>query len=321
MPLQRPLKVGALITEALSPFEFAVAFEVFGLDRPESPEIAYTFATLGECAGLTARQGPLAALAQHDLDGVTGLNTIIIPGWPVYATPSEHMVDVLRRAADAGVRIASFCSGAFLLAACGLLDGRTATTHWKHAALFKSRFPRVHLDPARLWVSEQNIYTAAGSAAAIDLSLHLVREDYGAQAANIVARRLVAAPVRAGGQAQFIERAAPKRTADEKLNQLINGLTARLGSPLTIEALAREAGMSRRTFIRRFEAAAGTPPGRWIMEQRIRRAQALLETSSLSVDEIAFQCGFASAGGFRDRFQTIVGAPPGAYRKRFFVSR
>ena len=321
MPFQRPLKVGALITEALSPFEFAVAFEVFGLDRPESPEIAYTFVTLGERAGLTARHGPLAAAAQHDLDGVTDLNTLIIPGWPVHATPSEHMVDALRRASEAGVRIASFCSGAFLLAASGLLDGRMATTHWKHAALFQSRFPRVHLDPARLWVAEQNIYTAAGSAAAIDLSLHLVREDYGAQAANIVARRLVAAPVRAGGQAQFIERAAPQRTADETLNGLISGLTARLDSPLTIEALAGEAGMSRRTFIRRFEAATGTAPGRWIMEQRIRRAQALLETSGLPVDDIAFQCGFSSTGGFRERFQTIVGASPGAYRKRFFVSR
>ena len=317
-PLNQNRKIGAIIAETLFPLEFAVAAEVFGLNRPEPPVMRYDFVTVGPSAGVVARSGPLTVAAEMGLDVAQSFHTLIVPGWDRSKRPAPALIKALVNAHGLGVRIASFCSGAFLLAECGLLNGRSATTHWKFAAEFSDRFPAVDLACNKLFVCENGIYTAAGSAAAIDLSLHLVREDYGVEAANVVARHLVSAPIRAGGQAQFIERATPQRAADERLSSLIAALETRLGEALSIGELSKEVGMSRRTFIRRFEAATGATPGQWIAEQRMRRAQSLLEATHLSIDEIAHQCGFSSTGGFRDRFESVVGVSPGAYRRRFF---
>jgi AraC family transcriptional activator FtrA len=314
-----PIKrIGVLVDEVLFPLEYAIAAEVFGLERPEAPAIRYDFITVGRRRGATARSGPMTVIAEAGLEALPTLDSLLVPGWTRRSVPDDTLVMALRAAQREGVRIASFCSGAFLLAGAGLLDGRSATTHWKYAADFAERFPGVSLSCNSLYVEDGGVYTAAGSAAGIDLSLHLVREDYGPAAANCVARRLVTAPVRSGGQAQFIDIPAPNSAADERLAVLIDVLPQRLGESLSIEQLAGEVYMSRRTFIRKFEAATGSSPGRWISHLRVRRAQTLLEATRLPMGDIALQCGFASVEGLRRQFQQIAGVQPSLYRKRFF---
>jgi AraC family transcriptional activator FtrA len=305
------------LSDRLFPLEYAIAWEVFGLERPELPAMAYTFEAVRGVADAVACGGGLEARAPSDLRSLSRCDTILVPGWPMDQETPEDLVRALNRAANKGVRVASFCSGAFLLAEAGLLDGRRATTHWRYAAAFRSRFPEVILEEDRLFVVEGLVFTAAGSAAAIDLCMHLVREDHGADVANAVARRLVTAPVRDGGQAQFIEAPVAVSRGNERLAGVIQGLPARLDQPLTVAGLAREAAMSERSFIRHFGSATGSTPGRHIAGLRVRRAQELLETTTMPVSEVARQCGFETDSAFRTRFRAVVGVPPGTYRARF----
>ena len=309
-------RIGVLVGQ-LSPFELSVALEVFGLERPEALEIRYDLLTIGADAGAPIQSGALNFVPDHGLDIIEHCDTLVVPGWRTRGDSDLRVLHAIRRARAGGVRLVSFCSGSFLLAEAGVLDGRSATTHWIYADAFKDRFPQVTLREDELYVCEPGVYTSAGSAAAIDLSLHIVREDYGAAAANHIARRLVSFPARQGGQAQFIERALPTGSREGSFSELLPALYDRLDEPLTITALAKDAGMSRRTFIRRFEAATGEAPGRWIAEQRVRRAQTLLEETRLSVDAIALRCGFGTTGGFRSRFIAKVGISPRLYRARF----
>lgn len=312
--------VAALVYDQLCSFEFGCAVEVFGLPRPELGEDWYRFVT---CA---AEPGPLRAIggftvtAQAGLDVLATAGTIVIPGWKgADIPPSKELIDALRNAYAAGARIVTICSGVFVLAASSLLDGQRVTTHWRYAEKLKALYPMLDVDPNVLYVDAGRILTSAGSAAGLDLCLHLVRRDFGAQIANQVARRLVIAPHRTGGQAQFIERPVlPERYG--RLAALIGQLSARLHEPLTIDTMAQLAAMSSRTFIRRFQEATGKTPADWLIEARVERAREMLEATSLPVEEIARRTGFGSAATLRHHFRHKVQLSPLAYRQRFAMS-
>jgi AraC family transcriptional activator FtrA len=243
--------------------------------------------------------------------------TIMVPGWRGVDTPVPlQIIEALRKAYSRGARLLSICSGSFVLAATGLLDGRRATTHWRYAEALQRCFPRIQVDPAVLYVDEGQILTSAGSAAGLDLCLHLIRRDYGPAAANQVARRLVIAPHRDGGQAQFLER--PVDACERgSLAALMDKLRSRLHKPLSIANLARLAAMSERTFMRRFRAATGMTPGEWITRARVDRARELLESSALPMDQVAMRAGLGTSATLRHHFRRKVGVSPAEYRKRF----
>jgi transcriptional regulator GlxA family with amidase domain len=230
--------------------------------------------------------------------------------------PPAELVDAVRAAHDAGARIVSLCTGAFVLAAAGLLDGRRATTHWIHAATLAARYPKVRVDPDVLYVDEGDVLTSAGKVAGIDLCLHLVRLDHGAAVANALARRLVMPPHRDGGQAQYTTPPA-SAAQDHALSDLLPWVTARLHMPLTVVDLARRVGMSTRTLTRHFNAVTGTTPLQWLLTQRIYQAQELLETTSQSIEQIAARTGMGSAATLRRHFNRAVGVPPDTYRRTF----
>ena len=259
----------------------------------------------------------LRIIADGGIDRLLDAGTIIIPGWKGLDVPvPARVLDALREAHARGARLLSICSGSVVLAATGLLDGRRATTHWRYAAALQCMYPRIKIDPAVLYVDEGQILTSAGSAAGLDLCLHLVRRDHGHEVANQVARRLVIPPQRDGGQAQFVERPVHKRE-ESALSNVIDGMQRRLASPHSIASLAAMAAMSERSFIRRFRETTGMSPGDWLVSARVDRARELLEATSLSVDTIAAECGFGSAITLRHHFRRKLGISPSAYRTRF----
>jgi transcriptional regulator GlxA family with amidase domain len=242
---------------------------------------------------------------------------VIVPGWAdVDADPPADLVAAVRAAHEAGARVASLCTGAFVLAAAGLLDGRRATTHWAHTDALAARYPRVTVDPDVLYVDNGSVLTSAGKAAAMDLCLHLVRLDHGSAVANTVARRLVVPPHRDGGQAQFVTAPVPVRDG-RPLAELFDWALDRLAQPLTVPDLARQATMSTRNLVRHFRAATGTTPLQWLLSQRIRRAQELLERTDDGIDAIAAATGLGSAATLRRHFHRTVGVPPDTYRRTF----
>lgn len=252
-----------------------------------------------------------------DLDRLAMAGTVIVPGWQGIDVPvPERTLDALRKAHAQGARLMSICSGSFVLAATGLLDGKRATTHWRYADALQRRYPRVQVDADVLYVDEGNLLTSAGSAAGLDLCLHLVRRDHGPVIANQVARRLVIAPHREGGQAQFIE-APVASTGRNSLSSLLDTLSRRLDEPLRIADLAQWAAMSERTFLRRFQAATGVTPAEWMTRMRLDRARGLLESTGLSIEQIAGQTGLGSATTMRHHFRNRMGVSPAEYRKRF----
>jgi transcriptional regulator GlxA family with amidase domain len=212
------------------------------------------------------------------------------------------------------------CTGAFTLAAAGLLDGRPATTHWRHAAELARRYPRVAVDPRVLYVDDGDILTSAGSAASIDLCLHVVRKDFGAEIANEVARGIVVPPHRDGGQAQYVSQPLPPEPRDDLLADTLAWMQVNLDGDLSVEVLARRAAMSLRTFARRFTASTGTTPHQWVLSQRVILAQRLLETTDLPMDLVAQRCGIGTAASLRQQFQRFVGTTPAAYRRTFRTS-
>jgi transcriptional regulator GlxA family with amidase domain len=254
------------------------------------------------------------------LADVAAADTVIVPAWadPV-ADPPGDLLDALREAHRRGARIASICSGAFVLAAAGLLDGRRATTHWRHAEALAARYPQVQVDAGVLYTEDGNVLTSAGTAAGIDLCLHLVRADHGARAAAEVARRLVVPPHRDGGQAQYIRSPMPAPGASDAdaISRVMAWALEHLDRPLTVAELARQAAMSPRTFARAFSATAGTTPMQWLTRRRIAAAQELLETTDLPVERIAARVGFGSAVTLRARFAQVAGLPPSRYRRAF----
>jgi len=240
-----------------------------------------------------------------------------VPAWPRIGEPvPSAVVDALRAAHADGARLVSICSGAFVLAATGLLDGRRAATHWRYAETLQRLHPAVRVDPDILYTDDGDVLTSAGSAAGIDLALHIVRADHGSAIANQVARRLVVAPHREGGQAQFIERPLPAPD-DDRLAAVIEWALGRLEERLTVEELARRAFMSPRTFTRQFRRATGRSPIAWLIEQRVKASLPLLETTEQPVEWIAARSGFATAASYRRHFARQVGVSPSRYRRSF----
>lgn len=310
-------RVVALVYDGLCTFEFSIAAEVFGTHRSDMPANWYRFA-LASLERRSARaRGGLRVPAEAGLRAFRGAGTIVIPGWrDADEIPPRALLDALRRAHARGVRLVSICSGAFVLAAAGLLDGRRATTHWELADKLRARYPRIDIEPDVLYVDEGDILTSAGSAAGIDLCLHVVRRDFGAEIANRVACRMLVPPHREGGQAQYVQ--SPIRTDGASgLAPVIDWAVGRLQARLTVAALARRANMSARNFARRFVAETGTTPHRWLTQQRLIAAQRRLETTRESVDDVARKAGFETAAAFRHHFRIALGTTPTSYRARF----
>ncbi|MFA9431063.1 helix-turn-helix domain-containing protein [Egicoccus sp. AB-alg2] len=311
-------RVAAVINQGCLTFDLAVPCEVFGWDRSYLAEDWYDFRVVAADPPPIRTATGFTIDTPHRLDVLAEADTILIPGWsdPEVA-PSAELVETLHAAHERGTRLVSICVGAFVLAAAGLLDGRPATTHWAYADRFRTRFPRVRLDPRVLYVDDGQILTSAGTAAGLDLCLHLVRLDHGAEVANGVARMVVTPPHREGGQAQYIERplAAPGRGSE--LQPTLEWALTRLDEPLSVGVLARHASMSPRTFARRFRQVAGTTPGEWLLEQRLTLARRLLETTDGTVDWVAHRCGFASAATLRHHFAQRLATSPRAYRFTF----
>jgi AraC family transcriptional activator FtrA len=315
--LENPLVV-AVAYDGLCTFEFGVVVEMFGLPRPEMGGDWYKFAVASIEMGELRATGGVRIIADGGLDLFEHAGTIIMPGWRgVEHSVPEPLVQALRRAHENGARILSICSGVFVLAAAGLLSGRRATTHWRYADLLTERYPDIEFAPNVLYVDEGNILTSAGSAAGIDLCLHLIRRDFGTEAANKVARRLVVAPHRDGGQAQFVERAVPTPHEGARLSPLLERMREEIHSDYSIGALAKAAGMSPRTFLRRFQATTGTTPAKWLLSERLAKAREMLERSSLSVEKIAESTGFGTAATLRHHFRQQLATTPTAYREMF----
>ena len=327
MPNSKPARkarnplVVALVYDGLCAFEFSCAAEVFGLARPELGPDWYRFETCSRGRSVSSQYG-MRMRAANGLERLLAAGTIVIPGWQGIDVPvPQAILDALRGAHAHGARLLSICSGAFVLAATGLLDGRRATTHWRYAEALQRRYPTICVDPNVLYVDEGSVLTSAGSAAGLDLCLHLVRRDYGSAIANQVARRLVIPPHRDGGQAQFLERPVEDRERKsgqpKSLSVLLDKIRKRPGQSWRIGELARLAAMSERTFMRRFRAATGLSPADWVTRARVDAAREMLENTALPIDHIAERCGLGTPTTLRHHFRKKVGVSPAQYRKRF----
>ncbi len=323
MPDRPALTHGPLVAvvayDGLCTFEFGVAYEVFGLPRPEMGPDWYRYQVVAVEDGPLRAAGGLTVTANGGIDRIREADLIVIPGWrAIDAAAPQLLLDALRDANLRGARVMSLCSGITVLAQAGLLAGLKATTHWRYAASIAARFPDIALDPSVLYVDNGAVLTAAGSAAGIDLCLHVVRRDFGTEAANSVARRLVVPPHREGGQAQFIPGPVPRNHEKDRLSPLFDWMRANIASDMPLATLARRAGMSLRSFQRRFEEATGVAPGEWIATARLREAQRLLETETQAdIEEVARLAGYGSAATLRHHFRTRLGVSPAAYRRQF----
>lgn len=310
-----PHRVVAVLLEGVRVLDLAAPAHFFG----HLGGSRYTFATAALEPGPVASSSGFALPAERGAAAIARAETVVVPGYgDVERTPPEPLLAALRRAAARGARVMSICTGAFALAHAGLLDGRRATTHWADAPALASLFPAVEVDPDVLFVDEGQVLTSAGVAAGLDLCLHVVRRDHGAEVAASLARRSVVAPHRDGGQAQFIDRPLPLTSeGGTDLAATREWALERLEQPLDVATLARHALVSPRTFARRFRAETGTTPHRWLLGERLLRARRLLEGSEASVEEVAMRCGFGSAASLRAHFRRHTGTTPTAYRNTF----
>ncbi|GAA1137194.1 transcriptional regulator GlxA family with amidase domain [Kitasatospora gansuensis] len=308
--------VGCLILDGVRAFDYAVIGEVWSDRRSRLGCPTFELRVCGPPGSRVRFGGGLERVPDAGLDALLTCDLVVVPGVqePTVRAP-EEVLDALRAVHAAGIPIASLCAGAFLLADAGLLDGRRATTHWYLAADLAHRHPAVQVDPEVLFTGDGQVWTSAGVAAGIDLCLHLVRAAHGQQAAAAIARAMVTAPFRSGGQAQFIPTPVPDATADDPLSGVRAAVLGALEHPWTVGELARLATMSERSFARRFTETTGVPPLRWLSEQRVLAAQRLLEETDLPVDEIAVRCGFGSAVSLRPAFTRRVGVAPRDYRR------
>ena len=305
-----------LVLENGNPFEMGVATEVFGLHRPELPGTPYALETCGP-GPVSMRQGFFTITPSAPLDALATMDTVIIPGHPTPDTGApKEVLEILRTASRNGARMVSFCSGSIMLAEAGLLDGLRATTHWNYAERLIARFPEVLVEPDVLFVEDGGVFTAAGSAAALDLALHLVRLDHGEEAVNIVARRLVFAAHRNGDQRQFVD---PPQLADHapSVAGVQEFVEANLHEELSVADLAQQASMSVTSFHRWFKLQTSSTPQQWVIKQRVARTRRLLETSTASIEVIAAQTGLGTATNLRQHFRRHVGTTPTAYRASF----
>lgn len=312
-----PGLVATVAYDGLCLFEFGIAAELFGLPRPELGMPWYEFTVVGVDRQASRSLGGVRVHPGRGLSALRRARTIVLPGWKSpHEPPPPPLLRELRAAHARGARLMSICSGAFILGYSGLLDGRRATTHWRYTEIFRELFPKVRLEPDVLYVDEGQIITSAGSAAGIDAGLHLIRRDFGAAVANRVARRLVVAPHREGGQKQFIPSPLGERAAS-RFQRVVDWTRRHLHERISVGRLASLAAMSERNFLRRFREATGTTPRSWLLHERVARAQELIETSDEPLARIAERCGFAAPETFRLAFRTRVGLAPSRYRQRF----
>ena len=322
-PRRKPRLLALIAYDGLRTFEYSIAADLFGADRSAHLGVDwYRSIVVTSERGRLRGAGGVEVRADAPFDALSRATTIVVPGWRnVDEVPPARLLDALRAAAKRGATLLSLCSGAFVLGHAGLLDGRRATTHWLFADAFRRAFPLATYERDVLYVDAGQVITSAGSAAGLDACLHLVRRDYGAAVANTVARRMVVAPHREGGQAQFVEAPVVERTR-RGVGPSMDWARARLHEPLSINDLASRAAMSPRTFLRRFTESAGTSPHAWLQQQRIGRARQLLETrASMTLDNVAAQCGYDSLETFRAAFRRVAGVAPAAYRARFALRR
>lgn len=310
--------IAVVAFDRIHPFHLSVPCLVFGEEQPsaELPPCEIRVCT-PNAAPITTTAG-FSVSSGHGLDEVAGASMVIVPSWPDPELPAPpDIVEAIRAAHEGGARVVGLCLGAFVVADTGLLADRPAATHWKWADVFARRFPDVRLDRESLYVDDGDIVTSAGTTAAIDTCLHLLRRQHGAELANRVARRLVTPPHREGGQAQFIEHPLPTTGSEHPLAATLRWAIEHLGEDLTVDVLAAHANMSRRTFTRHFRGTVGTSVTAWIATQRIVMAQRLLETGDCTIERIAAQCGFGSAVTMREQFSRALGTTPSAYRRTF----
>jgi transcriptional regulator GlxA family with amidase domain len=308
-------KVVVLAIPGTAPFEFGVICEVFGIDRSDTGGPCFDFSIA------TADPGPVRTslgfdmIIENDLSVAADADLIAVPAHSV-GPVDERYLDVVRAAEARGAWVLSVCSGAFVLAQAGILDGRRSTTHWMHTDRLAERYPLTDVDPDVLFVEDRHVVTSAGTAAGIDAALHIVRREHGAAATNVIARRMVVPPQRDGGQSQYIEAPMPERRSDS-FALVTEWMLENLGEDLTIEQLARRALMSTRTFARKFRAELGTTPAAWLNRQRIHRAQQLLEETDDGLEQVAQQAGFGTASVMRHHFLKVLGTTPSTYRRAF----
>ncbi len=310
--------VAAVLLDGVNPFELGVVCEVFGIDRSDDGLPVHDFAVASADGPVVRSSTGFALQVEHGLERLETADLIAVPAGASYVSrefPPE-LLDALRRGVDRGARVLSVCSGVFVLAAAGLLDGRRVTVHWKHARELVRRYPRLTVEPDVLYVDEGPVITSAGTAAGIDACLHLVRKELGPEVANGIARRMVVPPHRDGGQAQYIERPLP-RPGGDTVSEVLVWMERHLDEETSVEQLAARAHMSPRTFARRFQQETGTTPYRWILRQRVLLAQRLLEGTDETVDAVAGRTGFGSAAVLRHHFVRAVGTTPQAYRRTF----
>lgn len=307
--------VALLAYDGVNAFELGIALEVFGLSS--MGDDWYRVAVCTERPGEPVAAGNgVRIVADTGFPFLARAGTIVVAGWhDIDAPPPEPLLEQLRLAHARGTRIVSICAGVFVVAASGLLDGRRVACHWAHADVLARRYPALNIDSRVLYVDHGDVMSSAGRAAGLDLCIHIVRKDFGAKIANDVARRLVVPAHREGGQAQFIP--SPVLGEGDPLAGLLAWILAHLDRDLTIEALAAKARMSRRTFIRRFGEATGLPPGEWILHERVGRARSLLETTDMTVEDVAAAVGFGSADALRHHFRARFDTSPARYRTRF----
>jgi transcriptional regulator GlxA family with amidase domain len=309
-------RVVALVLPQVVAFDLSIPAQIFG--HPDMSDL-YRFAVCAQEPGLVPATTGFDVVVGAGLDLLEEADTVVVPGFMPTADPAPVVLQALRSAHRRGARIASVCVGSFALAAAGLLDNRAATTHWQHAAELSRRFPAVDVRAEVLYVDEGQVLSSAGISAGIDLCLHLVQRDYGAEVATEASRRMVAPLYRSGGQAQFIQRPVPE--GDSLLSATCSWAIAELARHLTVADLAAHAGYSVRSFSRQFHAQYGTSPARWLIGQRVLQARRLLEKTDLSIEEIARRCGLGSAANLRTHFARSVATTPTEYRKTFRGTR
>jgi transcriptional regulator GlxA family with amidase domain len=314
----RPLVVSVVVADGLvGSFGLGVSAEVFGYDRRHMGLPRFDFGLVTEAPGVLRTDTGIPITVEHGLERLAGSDIVSVTAWELFdRVPSPALLDAIRAAHDRGAIVISHCTGAFVLAAAGLLDGLRVTTHWKWAGELAARFPAVEVDPKVLYVDNGRIITGAGTAAGVDTLLYLVRREWGAAAANALAREMVVPPHRDGGQAQFID-APVAECEDDLLGRVLAWASEHLADEISVESLARRALMSPRSFARRFKATTGTTPHAWLLQQRLAAAEALLENSDAPVEEIARLVGFGTAAGLREQFSRRRGVSPRAYRQTF----
>jgi transcriptional regulator GlxA family with amidase domain len=309
-------RVVALCFDGLVAFDLTAPAQAFQLAAKPDGKPLYRFATCSPGGTPVRTTSGFAVTPEGDLEALRRADTIVVPGYAaIFDSPPEQALEALRAAAGRGARLLSVCTGAFCLAHAGALDGRRATTHWAWAGELARRFPAVEVDPDALFVDEGEVLTSAGLSAGIDLSLHVIRRDFGAEAGERVARHMVAAPHRDGGQAQFFKPQLPPSAGS--LEPTRRWALERLDEPLDVAAMSRHARVSPRTFARRFRAETGTTPLQWLLSQRVLEARRLLEATDLPVDEVAWRVGFGTAASLRDHFRRATATTPTAYRRSF----